>query len=261
MRLGPPLSPLGLVGPPVIARLRALLFLIGYHGWTAVAAIAFLPVAPFASGRTMRRYAGFWQRGIQGLLRGTTGIGHEVRGLANLPAQPVIIAAKHQSTWETLFFHMLRPDVVIGLKQELGSIPIFGWYLKLGENIFIDRGGATRALRSLVEGAKAAIARGCSILIFPEGTRKAPGAAPDYKSGVAALYAALDVPVVPVALNSGLFWTRDKLDKRPGTIVIELLEPIPPGLDRRAFMALLEERIETRTAALIAEAGAVPPAA
>jgi 1-acyl-sn-glycerol-3-phosphate acyltransferase len=237
-----------------LTALRAGLFLATFYLWTSLLALAFVPVAPFVSGRTMRRYAAFWQRGGHLILRVTTGIRHEVRGLAHLPPGPVILAAKHQSAWETLAFHTIRPDVVIGLKQELGRIPIFGWYLKIGENIFIDRRGATRALRSLVDGAKAAVARGCSILIFPEGTRMPPGAVPDYKPGVAALYAALDVPVVPVALNSGLFWTRRKLDKRPGTITLELLEPIPPGLDRRSFMALLEERIETRTAELVAAA-------
>jgi 1-acyl-sn-glycerol-3-phosphate acyltransferase len=97
-----------------------------------------------------------------------------------------------------------------------------------------------------VRGAREATRHGCSIVIFPEGTRKPPGAPPDYKSGVAALYGALGVPVVPVALNTGLFWPRRSFVKRPGRAVVELLEPIPPGLDRHRFMALLEERIEAR---------------
>jgi 1-acyl-sn-glycerol-3-phosphate acyltransferase len=137
---------------------------------------------------------------------------------------------------------------------------VFGWYLMRAGSIRIDRGGAGRALRSLVEGGRAAAARGCSVLIFPEGTRRAPDAPPDYKPGVAALYAALKLPVVPVALNSGLFWGRRSFRKRPGRIVVEFLEPIPPGLDRRTFMAELERRIEGATARLVAEgrAGAAP---
>jgi 1-acyl-sn-glycerol-3-phosphate acyltransferase len=233
-----------------IANLRASAFTVAFYGWTALLAIAMLPAAPFVSPARMRRYAGFWQRGIHRLLLATTGIRHEVRGLENLPAVPVLIAAKHQSAWETLFFHTVRPDIVIGLKQELRKLPVFGWYLQIGENIFVDRGGAARALRSLVTGAKAAVARGCSILIFPEGTRRPPLAPPDYKSGVAALYSELNIPVIPVALNSGLFWGPGLFAKREGVIIVEFLEPILPGLDRRAFMRELESRIEDRSGEL-----------
>jgi 1-acyl-sn-glycerol-3-phosphate acyltransferase len=128
-----------------------------------------------------------------------------------------------------------------------------------GGCIRIDRGGAARALRSLVEGARAAAAKGLSILIFPEGTRRAPEDPPDYKPGVAALYVALDLPVVPVALNSGLFWSRRSFMKRPGQITVEFLDSIPPGLDRRTFMTELQSRIETATARLVAEARSQGP--
>ena len=232
------------------ARIRALAFNACFYGWTTVLVFAALPAAPFLNGRQMRRYAGFWERGVQTLLRFWLGIRHEVSGTANLPAEPVIIAAKHQSAWETLFFHTVRPDTVIGLKQELRRLPLFGWFLAIGENIFIDRRGAARALRSLTEGAERAVGRGCSVLIFPEGTRRPPGSPPDYKPGVAALYAALGVPVVPVALNSGLFWGPGVFNKRSGVIRVVFLEPIPPGLQRKAFMAELERRIEGATRAL-----------
>lgn len=235
-------------------RLRSALFNLLAGAWTLLLMLAILPVGPFLGADGMRRYARFWMRGLQALLRLVVGLSYEVRGLENLPDRPVIIASKHQSAWETVFFHLVRVDTVIGLKHELTRIPLFGWYLMIARNIRIDRGGAAKALRSLTEGARRAVAEGCSILIFPEGTRTAPGAPPDYKPGVAALYKELDVPVVPVALNSGLFWGRQSFVKRPGTITVEFLPPIEPGLERKAFMALLEQRIETATDRLLAAA-------
>lgn len=219
--------------------------------WTLLLSVVVLPAAVFMSPGGMRRFARFWMRGLQALLATVVGLRYQVRGLENLPDRPVIIASKHQSAWETVFFHMVRVDTVIGLKHELTRVPLFGWYLMIAHNIRIDRGGAAKALRSLIDGAKAAVAEGCSILIFPEGTRVAPGDPPDYKPGVAALYRELNVPVVPVALNSGLFWGRQSFLKRAGTITVEFLEPIEPGLERKAFMALLEERVETATTRLI----------
>lgn len=240
---------------PLLDWARALAFNIAFYTLTTVMALAVLPAAPFMSPGAMRRYAGHWMRATHAVLRWTVGLRHEVRGLENLPPEPVLIASKHQSAWETLFFHTVRPDMVFGLKRELGFIPLFGWYLKIARNVFIDRGGAAKALRSLVEGARRATGEGCSVLIFPEGTRRSPGAEPDYKSGVAALYSGLGVPVVPVALNSGLFWPRRSFVKRPGVITVEFLEPIPAGLDRKTFMRLLEERIESRSNALLGRPG------
>jgi 1-acyl-sn-glycerol-3-phosphate acyltransferase len=239
--------------------LRGLLFNALFYLWTALFCLLVLPVFPFLSPAGMRRMARLWERVTFALLRLTVGLGHEVRGREHLPAGPVIIASKHQSAWETLAFHVLVPEVAVGLKEELTRIPVFGWYLMRAGNIRIDRGAAARAIRSLVEGAKRAVASGLSVLIFPEGTRRAPGDPPDYKPGVVALYHALRLPVVPVALNSGLFWRRRGLVKRPGRIVVEFLEPIPPGLERKAFMRTLEQRIETATARLIEEARAPRP--
>jgi 1-acyl-sn-glycerol-3-phosphate acyltransferase len=240
------------VGPVEI--LRATLFNLLFWLWTALLVLALIPAAAFMSPLGMRRFAGFWESGIQLLLRLIVGLRYEVRGHEHMPKGPVIVASKHQSAWETLFFHMLHPELVIGLKEELIRIPLFGWYLRIARNIVIDRGGAAKAMRSLVEGARHAVAQGWSILIFPEGTRMPPGTPPDYKPGVAALYKELGIPVVPVALNSGLYWGKRAFLKRPGTIVVEFLQPIPPGLDRRAFMAELEQRIETATARLMAGA-------
>ena len=229
---------------------RSFLFNVFLWLWTGLLVVVLIPAAPFLSPASIRRYAAFWMRGIHAGLRWIAGLGYRVEGLAHLPDGPCIIAAKHQSTFETLLFHTIRPDIAIGLKEELTRIPLFGWYLRLAENIAIDRGGAGKAMRSLIRGAEMAVAKGVSILIFPEGNRRPVGAAPDYKPGVAALYKALDVPVVPVALDSGRFWGRRSFAKRPGTITVRFLEPIAPGLDRQAFMRLLEARIETATRAL-----------
>jgi 1-acyl-sn-glycerol-3-phosphate acyltransferase len=133
---------------------------------------------------------------------------------------------------------------------------VFGWYLVRAGNIRIDRGAAANAIRSLVRGARAAVAQGLTVMIFPEGTRRAPGDPPDYKPGVAALYATLGLPVVPVALNSGVFWRRREFVKHPGRVVVEFLEPIPAGLDRKTFMRELEQRTEAGTERLVAEARA-----
>lgn len=241
--------------------LRSSAFDLFLYLWTVVVCLAVLPAYPFLTARGMRAVARFWERVLLVALRWIVGLDHEVRGREHLPKTPVIIAAKHQSAWETLVFHWLVPEVAVGLKEELTRLPVFGWYLMRAGNIRIDRGAAARAIRSLVEGAKRSIAEGLSVLIFPEGTRRAPGDPPDYKPGVAALYTALKVPVVPVALNSGLFWRRRGIIKRPGRIVVQFLEPIPPGLDRKTFMRLLEDRIETATTNLLAEAQAGQPPA
>jgi len=242
-----------------VAALRSVIFNIVFWLWTALLVVLLLPAAPFISAAAIRRYAAFWMRGMHLVLAWIVGLRHEVRGLENLPDGPCIIAAKHQSMWETLFFHTVRPDIVIGLKHELTRIPLFGWYLMIAKNIRIDRGGAAKAMRSLTQGAKAAVARGDSILIFPEGTRRRPDDPPDLKPGIAAVYAACGVPVVPVALNSGLFWGRRSFTKKPGRIVVAFQPPIPPGLERKTFMRRLEDSLETATRGLVEEAGRTDP--
>ena len=178
---------------------------------------------------------------------------------AGLPARGTLIAAKHMSMWDTVALYLLLENLVVVLKRELVRIPFYGWYAWKAGSIAIDRDGGTKALRRMVDAARAALAGGHSVLIFPEGHRMAPGAPPDYKPGVAALYGQLAVPCVPVALNSGLYWTGPGgFLKKPGKVVVEFLEPIPSGLKPRAFLAQLESRIETATAALLDEARARP---
>ena len=154
------------------------------------------------------------------------------------------------SMWDTLALYLALDAPAIVLKRELLRIPFYGWFLWKATAIAIDRAAGAGALRKMAAAARDVLAEGRPILIFPEGTRKKPGAAPDYKPGVAGLYTMLDVACVPVALNSGVYWTG--FIKQPGTIVLEFLEPIAPGLKRDAFMALLESRIETATNQLAA---------
>lgn len=229
--------------------LRSLAFNVGWYLGSVLLAVVGSPLL-LAPRRIVITWARAWIAFVLWWLRTTCGLSHCVVGLENLPAGPVIIACKHQSSWETLAFTLLFPDIAIVLKRELLFIPIVGWAMARAGNIAIARGDGAAALRGLVKQGRAAIAEGRSIVIFPEGTRVAPGDARPYHVGTAALYRQLNVPVVPVALNSGLFWGRRKWIKRPGTITLEVLSPIPPGLKRDAFMDTLRERIETATARL-----------
>lgn len=192
-------------------------------------------------------------------LRVIVGTRLEVRGREHLPAAPVLIAAKHQSAWDTFALITLFRDPAMVMKAELGWIPLYGWFSHKFRHIFVKRDRGPSALKAMIRDARDRAQHGREIVIFPEGTRRAPGALPDYKPGVVALYEALDCPCVPLALNSGLYWPRRRFERHPGTIVVEFLEPIPPNLPRAAFRHVLEERIETATARLITEAQARDP--
>ena len=230
--------------------LRSLAFNVGWYAVSAILAIVGAPIL-LMPRRAVVAWARLWITVVLWWLRVTCGLSHRLRGLENLPAGPVIIACKHQSSWETLAFTLLFDDIAIVLKRELLFIPIVGWAMARAGNIAVARGDGAAALRGLVRQAKAAIAERRSIVIFPEGTRVAPGDQRPYQVGTAALYRQLGVPVVPIALNSGLFWGRRQWVKRPGVITMEVLPPIAPGLSREAFMTTLRERIETATGRLV----------
>lgn len=233
--------------------LRSLAFNVGWYAGTTIIALAGLPIL-LLPRRAVVAWADFWIDFCLWWLRLTCRVTHRVHGLEKRPAGPVIFACKHQSSWETLAFHRLFPNAATVLKRELLFIPVVGWAMARAGNIAVERGDGAKALRSLLRQGKQAIAEGRSILIFPEGTRTPVGSERPYHAGTAALYRQLGVPVVPVALNSGLFWGRRKFIKRPGLIEVEILEPIPPGLRREAFMTLLRERVEGATARLVGEA-------
>ena len=233
--------------------LRSLAFNVGWYLGTAVIAIVGSPIL-LMPRRSVVAWSLFWIDFCLGWLRLTCRLTHRVGGLENMPSSPVIFACKHQSTWETLAFSRLFPNSATVLKRELLFIPVVGWAMARVGNIAVERGDGAQALRGLVRQAKAAIADGRSILIFPEGTRTPVGSQRPYQVGTAALYRQLGVPVVPVALNSGLFWGRRQFIKWPGVIDVEVLPAIPTGLGREAFMATLRERIEGATARLVVAA-------
>ena len=189
------------------------------------------------------------------LLKTIVGTKLEVRGREKLPNGACLVASKHQSAWETFALIPLFRDPAYLMKRELFYVPFHGWFSYKFKMIPVDRDKGPTALRRMLAQAKTRAAVGREIVIFPEGTRRAPGAPPDYKTGVFLLYEALQIPCVPVALNSGLFWPRRSFKRYPGTIVVEFLDPIPPGLPKREFLPRLQETIETASNRLIAEAG------
>jgi 1-acyl-sn-glycerol-3-phosphate acyltransferase len=194
-----------------------------------------------------------WGRTNLRLLRLVAGIDYEIRGREKIPPGALIVAPKHQSAWETFAMLPLFDDPLYILKRELQWIPIFGWFLLKGRMLPVNRGGGRQALASMAERARAQLAAGRQIIIFPEGTRRAPDAEPRYKYGVAHLYGADGVPCLPVALNSGLFWPRRSIRRLPGTVVVEILDPIPPGLDKDVFFRRLQDEVEAATARLVEE--------
>ena len=240
-----------------MAGLRSLAFNVLFFAWTAAIVLFGLP-ALVVGRKGVYAVGRLWARGTFALLAALVGIRHRILGRERLPPEPVIAAVKHQSSWDTLVCALIFAEPAYVLKRELTWIPLFGWYLIRGGMIAVDRGAGGSALRRLLRRARAVAEEGRSILIYPEGTRTAPGATRPYQPGVAALYEHLKLPVVPIALNSGLFWGRRSFLKRPGTITLEILEPIQPGLERRAFLTELERRIEAacmRLAAWPSEGG------
>ena len=203
--------------------------------------------------RTFMTIAKSWGHTSVWLMRVVVGIRVAYRGLEKIPPGALLVASKHQSVWETFALLPLFDDPAYIFKRELMWIPIFGWYAWKSRMIPVDRGARGGAVAGMIERALAELARGRQIIIFSEGTRTAPGAPPAYKQGTAHLYAATGVACLPIALNSGLFWPRRKFMRHPGTIVLEVLDPIPPGLGKDAFAARLENNIETATGRLIAE--------
>lgn len=195
-----------------------------------------------------------WAKSSVFLLRVLVGIRMEVRGQENIPEGPCVVAGKHQSLWETFAILPLFDDPAMVLKKELAYIPFFGWFIYKFRMIPVERSAGTQALRRMLDAAETELKAGRQIIIMPEGTRRGPDDPPDYKPGAAALYKRLNVPCVPFALNSGLFWPRRKFIRRPGTIVISFLPAIAPGLDRKAFQTQLINAIEPETARLVAEA-------
>jgi 1-acyl-sn-glycerol-3-phosphate acyltransferase len=231
--------------------LRSAAFFLWFVVISVTVHVVFLP-ALLLPRRGAVMAARCWCAGILWGLRTIARLDYEVRG--EIPRTPTLVASKHMSMWDTVALFTVLGDPVFVLKRELMNVPLYGWYAHRVGMIAIDRQAGVSALRSMKLAARAALANGLSVVIFPEGTRKKAGAAPDYKSGVAALYQSLEGSCIPVALNSGLFWTGPGgFLKKRGKIVLQFLAPIAPGLGRREFMLTLENSIETATSELVRE--------
>jgi 1-acyl-sn-glycerol-3-phosphate acyltransferase len=232
--------------------LRSLLFNALFYVNMIVRMIVALPtiVLPhrFILG-ILRGYA----RSSLWLLRVICGVRVEWRGREKLPAGPYLVACKHQSVWETFALFALLSDPAYVLKRELMWIPLFGWLATKAGMIPVDRSAHASAVARMTAAARREIARSRQIVIFPEGTRRPPDAEPRYLPGAAFLYTETNLPCIPIALNSGLFWPRRTLRRPPGTVLVEVLDPIPPGLKRREFMSRLQNALEEATARLVTE--------
>src|SRR5437879_4707676 len=198
--------------------------------------------------------AKYWARSSIWLLRVVCNTKVEYRGIEKIPKGPLIVASKHQSMWETFALMPFFDQPLFILKRELEWIPFFGWYLIKANMIGIDRGAGARSLKDLARRAGEAVRRGRQLIIFPEGTRRPVDAPPHYKPGVGQIYVDSGVACLPVALNSGLFWPRRTFMRYPGTLVVEFLDPLPPGLPRDQFLTRAREAIEDATNRLV-EAG------
>ena len=241
---------------------RSILFALVFYGWSALLSPFYVPFM-LLPRRMFWFMSWVWVQSCLRLVECIVGIRYEVRGRENLPPGPFIIASKHQSAWDTLIYNKLFEDCAYVLKRELFWFPGFGWFLWRVGMVGIDRSGGAQALKSLVRQVRDRLAAGRNIIIFPQGTRTPPGADRPYLPGVSALYMQSGAPIVPVALNSGMFWPRRRFVKRPGLIIVEILPPILPGLKRKEFERVLRERIEPATRRLEAEArfGFASPAA
>ena len=223
--------------------LRSLAFMAYLVLTTLVLAVVGLPVL-FLSRGIARAVAKIWTRTILFGLKVITGISHRIEGAENIPEDGALLAANHQSMWETVALYAILPRPVVILRKELTRIPIYGWWAKPSGNIVVDRQGGAKALRAMQTSAREKIAEGEQVIVFPEGTRIAPGAVSKYHPGVAGIYGAVDAACTPVAHNSGEFWKFPGITKQPGEITVRFLPPIAPGMKRREFLATLQEKID-----------------
>jgi 1-acyl-sn-glycerol-3-phosphate acyltransferase len=239
----------------VIQAIRTAIFYFFFIGQTALVAIT-IGIVAVVAGRTRFtwRLARYWCWSNIQLLRIITGLDTRVTGIENIPEGGCIIASKHQSDWDvfSLFPYTGRPAFIV--KKELMRIPFFGAAARSLDCIEIDRRRGALAIPGMLQQAREALKRGCRIVIFPEGTRRAPLAPPDYRQGIVRMYTELNVPVVPVAVNAGLYWGRNSGIIWPGVAEAEILPAIQPGLPAQEFAARLKAAIEPRSEALTLEA-------
>ena len=226
--------------------IRSALFNILFIGWTIFLLSTLWLLMPIPK-QNFRKAVALWPRGSFPLMRYLLGLTFEQRGLENIPNEPVIYASKHQSAWDTMYFLWHHEDNAYVMKGELNRIPFWKWYMDKCQHVVVDRRGGTSAMREMISDTKSILADKRSVIIFPEGTRVAPGETRRYHPGIAALYSQTNATVIPVALNSGYFWGRRHFIKKPGVLTIQFLPPIPKNMERKAFMKELEIRIESAT--------------
>lgn len=237
--------------------LRSVFFNIFFYGFTAFCCLIFLPALLFPRP-VIIAVTKFYLKGVVLIEKYILDLTYEIRGKEHLPDQGTyIVASKHQSAYETLKLHYLFHDPTIVLKRELISIPIFGTFLRKIDVIPINRSNKEEAMNAIIAGAKRMQENNRPIIIFPQGTRVPVHATTKkfpYKGGIVKMYANTDIPIIPLALNSGMFWGRNRFIKKPGKVIFEFLSPIEPGLPEKSVMRALEDRIEERTHALMLEA-------
>ncbi len=230
--------------------LRSLLYNVLFYAWLVVLIIAAIPT--FLMPRSaILGFARLWARSSIWLLRVICHTSVEYRGVEKIPTGPLIVASKHQSMWETFALLQFFEEPLYILKRELEWIPLFGWYLKKAGMIGIDRAAGGRSLLKMARRAGEEVRRGRQLIIFPEGTRTPVDAPPRYKPGVGQIYVNCGVACLPVALNSGLFWPRRTFMRYPGTLVVEFLDVVPPGLSRNEFTARVSAAVEQATRRLV----------
>lgn len=185
------------------------------------------------------------------VMRVVLGLDYRVTLKGKLPQESAIYASKHQSAWETIALWVLVPNALFVMKKELYWLPVIGWWIWRSGNIGIDRSGGSSAIKTLIKESKDRMAKGYNLIIFPEGTRMAVGETKPYQAGVAALAKFLKCPVVPIALNSGLYWPRNSFRKNSGVIDVIMMKPIPAGVTGEALVTQLQESIEAESRALL----------
>ena len=237
--------------------IRSIIFNIFFYGFTTLVCLALMPALLFPRNAVLG-VTRFYLCGVRFIEKYILGLTFEIRGQQHLPKEGAyIVAAKHQSAYETMKLHALFGDPTIVLKKELIGIPIFGSFLKKIDVIPIDRSSKEDAVKAIISGAKRMKETSRPIVIFPQGTRTATNASTKqkpYKGGIVKMYSNTDLPVIPMALNSGLFWGRNSFIKKPGKVIFEFLSPIESGLPDKKVMKAIEDRIEEKSHALMQEA-------
>lgn len=232
--------------------LRSVVFNLFFFPFTAMICLVGQPLR-LAPPHWMRLYVRYWAMGAMAIVRVVCGIRIRIEGRENLPDGGFILAAKHQSAFDTMIWLMVLPQPIYVLKKELLDLPLWGSLARHSGTIAVDRSAGAAALRGLVKQGREALQNGHAVVIFPEGTRTQPGERVPYQPGVAALATATGAIVVPAATDSGRLWGRRAFWKMPGTITVSILPPLPAGLRREAMMTMMEQAIETRTAELYAQ--------